>query len=486
MVSVVLALATGAPQAGTTLWVFQALYPGQDFIVARGEEALSRLMPGEAGRGDIVGGKALAAYLKDARPNLECLSGDIACSDPVDSFVAMLGFGRVVMLRGGQEDNQYRFKVTSYQPATGETSFAEGTGANLDRALLAAMVKVVPLASSIEIRSEPPGATVLVDGERVGVTPYSGQVLPGERKLKLDLASHMPLEKKLEVQVRGALRFNETLEKMPARLVVNASPATTTITVDGKPFGGDKVDKPIQPGRHQILIAADGFHPVEESVDIAPGATVTLEKKLEPTTFTAVRHAMREAQEDIYSRGDYFQLSFERVQMFGNALVADSIGGHAAATQALLLEAPLLGGSLEYGHSGRYFGVMIVGLTYAQTQAGKNWVYQLTDTSAPTHSGQAQTIVLRGLQPFFRVAIWRFTLSLQGGLEGRIMRVFSDQPCCSDGGFIAFDAQLTGSGKLRVFLLSGLYLEGGLRTQYNPFSDTAWFRLVHGGLGFAF
>ena len=493
--SVLLTVSAGAAEPSSrTLWIFQPLYPGQDYVVARGEEALTRLMPPEARQGDIVGRKELAAYLGTRKPDLDCLSGDVACQDPVDSFVSNLGFDRLVLLKGGQEDNSYRFKVTSYQPTSGEVAYAEGTGTSLDRALLAAMVKVVPLAAALEVVTTPPGATVMIDSEKVGVTPYTGQILPGERVVKIDLASHMPFEKKVDVTVRGNIKITETLEKVPAQLVVTATPPTTTISVDGLAFatvkaenGAVKADKAIQPGKHRVQLTAEGYLPLEETVDIAPGATVSVDKKLEPTTWTSIKNEMIEQQNDIYSRADYFQISFENARLFGNQLSGTSNATNLSAKE-LKTDTAMVGGSLEYGHNGRYFGVMIVGLAYYQTRS--EWTYRVGDApNAEDHFGTARSLVLRGLQPFARVALWRFQLSAQGGLEGRVLQLFSnrDTPQTATSGFFSLDPQLAIYLKLRFYVLSGLFAEGGWRMQYNPFADvTAPFWGLHGGVGFAF
>ena len=242
------AAAAAAPASLKTLWVVQPLYPGQELLVSRTEEAMRRLMASSTDQ--LIGVPALSEHLKGKTADLRCLTGDEACADPVDGFVASLGLERVVMVKAGQEDTSYRVKVTSYVPQTGETAFAEGVGPALDRALMSALVKVVALASTIEIVTNPPGATVFIDGERVGVTPYEGQVLPGERLVKVEAASHMPAEKKFEVPIRGRLKIDQSLEKVPARIVLAALPAGAAISIDGVKMGVDKVDKAIQPGRN--------------------------------------------------------------------------------------------------------------------------------------------------------------------------------------------------------------------------------------------
>jgi len=67
---VLVALAPAALPGGKTLWIVEPLYPGQQLLVTRSEEALARLMAGEAGTDQIIGKRALAAFLADKRPNL--------------------------------------------------------------------------------------------------------------------------------------------------------------------------------------------------------------------------------------------------------------------------------------------------------------------------------------------------------------------------------------------------------------------------------
>jgi hypothetical protein len=492
--AVLLALApTAAPSpAGKTLWIVEPLYPGQDLLVSRSEDALARLMAGEAGKDAIIGRKALAGYLGGKKADLSCLTGDAACADPVDAFVGSLGLSRVVLIKGGQEDASYRFKVTSYTPATGETLFGEGTHAsNLERALIAAAVKVVPLASVLEVASTPPGAAVFVDGEKVGVTPYQGQILPGERVVKLDLASHLVAEKKLDIPVRGSIKLNERLEKVPARLVVAASPEGTAIHVDGADWGVDKADKGIQPGKHMIALENPGYAPLKEEVDVLAGTTFTFERKLEPTGWTNLMGAFQRAQDDIYKRHSYFTLSFERGQMWGNALNAkqswnksdgETIMGHRLSGEG----APITGISVEYGQAGKYFGIMVVGAAFYRSQA--TWTFSATDPNDPTITvghADANIILLRAVQPQLRAALWRLLFFVQGGPEGRM--IMADlKPAIGDASTLyVIDFNVSGELGARLYLADGFYLEGILRHAW-AIGGRAAIHGFHGGIGYAF
>lgn len=477
-----------APPAGKTLWVVQPLYPGQEMLVTRTEEALRRMMPGD--QDQVVGSKALSEHMAGRKPDLRCFTGDVSCADPVDAFVGGLGFDRVVMLKGGQEDSAYRYKVTSYVPATSESLFAENAGANLERALMGALVKVVPLASTLEVESTPPGATVFVDGEKVGVTPYSGQVLPGERVIKVETASHMPFEKKVEVPVRGKVSFKEGLEKVPARIVVLAKPEGTSISVDGAKLGVDKVDKPIQPGRHKVEFALEGYEPHSEDVEIKPGDTLTLERELSATGWTSFKAALSRAQEPIYKRSSSFGLNYEFVEWHGDALYAQKNPTKSVDDKEYLLGRQLLtrsnlhGLSLEYSQDGRYFGLMVVGAAYL---TGSDWTYTLENGTLPesTRTSTPHYFELRALQPHLRIAFWRFMLYGQAGVTARGLFLPAGNAPNEDDLWVV-DALLNLEVRLRAYLVEGLFLEGGYRYSWALFSNPAHVRGFHGGIGYAF
>ncbi|HCF61463.1 MAG TPA: hypothetical protein DFS52_26140 [Myxococcales bacterium] len=480
-----LASSAGTTPQPNTVWLVQPLYPGQELLVSRTQEALGKLMASEEGQ--LVGTRALAAALQGKRPSLDCLIGEAACSDPVDSFIASLGLERIVMLRAGHEELAYRCRVTSYLPQTGERAYAEGTGASLERALIAALIKVVPLASTIEVASVPQGATLFIDGEKVGVTPYSGQILPGERKVKLELASHVALEKVLDVPVRGALVVSETLEKNPARLVIAAGPEGAGISVDGKRLGTDKVEQTLRPGKHRIVLDLEGFVPLAEEIEIQPGQTLTLERRLEPTGWTAFRRELTRAQEQVYSGGAYFQVSYEQAWLHSARLGAQGnpLDDTGPLARRLTNEPSLSGLSFEYGHDGRYFGLMAFGAGYYHSTTP--FAFTLERAASAEGRADATAVVIRALQPHLRVALWRFSLVGQLGLEARVMILNNVRS--GDGreldDLYLLDLQGTAQIGLRAQIVAGLYLEGIFRHSWT-LSETSGFQGFHVGVGYAF
>lgn len=546
--ALVLALAlafvsTGA-SAEKTLWLVRPLYPGQETLVDRTEKALDKLMPGEARLDAIIGQKELANALKgQVITDLPCFSADSRCADPIDPFVATLGFERIVLIQGGQDEAGFKFRVVSYEPKSGKVNPAAATNANLEKALLGAVAKVVPAASTLDVKSTPPGATVFVDDVKVGVTPLNTQVLPGERVIRLDLKLHQPLEETIVIPIRGSASLEKTLEKVAARIVITASPPGTDISIDGASIGKDKVDRGIAPGEHTIRLTAENHKAFEQTISVKADQQYSLDKTLEPVPAPGVvikpvevtepkeKVAFVVTREDapvvlppppppppkpstptdqVYERRSYFHVSFETAILNGSRLVGRRFdtGGFGRTTNLLTPSRSLIGASAEYGTFGKYFGVTVFGVSYLTNIDPWRMAVGFTPNESceatlgmckPTEIDgvRAHLIVVRALQPQVRLAAWRFQFSLQVGVEFRTGQITgTSEPAYKDG-FMPLEMLVAGRLNVRFFIVDGLFLQlQGNYTQY-VFGEKATDELgasysssssfgFNGGLGYGF
>jgi hypothetical protein len=510
VVALLVALAASASFADRTVWLVRPLYPGQDALVERTERALDKLMPGEARKNAVIGRAEFASALQGrVATDVPCFSVDARCADPIDPFVAGLGFERIVLILGGQDEAGFKYRVVSYEPAAGRVTPASAANANLDKALLGAVAKVVPVASTLEVKSTPEGATVYVDDVKVGVTPLSTQVLPGERAVRLDLKLHQPLEETVLIPIRGNASLERTLEKVAARIVITASPPGTEISIDGQVLGRDKVDRGIAPGEHTIRLVAEQHKAFEQTITVKADQQYALDKTLEPLPGSGVVGPVgpdtglkdfvvgpgpvststtpptppppprkpTEA-EKIYEQRSYFHASFEVANLTGPALVGTRFGD--AGTGRTTLMSPgasgltLLGGSLEYGTFGKYFGVTVIGASYLTNT--DSWTAQVgfnpgqapeINSSRPTERIDSMERVrvhmgvIRALQPQVRLALWRFMFGLQVGFEFRGGQISGVDPGAATvfykDGFWMFDLLLAGRLNVRFTIVDGLF-----------------------------
>ncbi len=80
----------------------------------------------------------------------------------------------------------------------------------------------------VTISSEPARATVVLDGEPVGVTPWTGDLAPGDHKLGLDLAGHQRVERAFALAADRPLDVSVTLESSAS--APGATPPTPRAT----------------------------------------------------------------------------------------------------------------------------------------------------------------------------------------------------------------------------------------------------------------
>lgn len=477
--SLSLALATSAapPEEVRTLWLVQPLYPGQELIVQKAEQAIATLLPAQERSQQLIGRAELVSWLQGRRGSTACVFGQEPCREPLEAWLASLGLETIVLVRGGQDESGFRFSAVSLRPATGERGEASATHAVLDTALTGALVKVLSLSSTLQAESTPQGATLFVDGVKVGTTPLSTQVLPGEHTLRLELESHLPVEVVQEVGARSQLRMERTLVKVPARLTVLARPAGTSIQVDGQPAGQDKVDQGIEPGSHTVQLAREGYLPFETSIEVKPGETLTLERELEPTSWERFRQQAEADQEATYQRSSSVEVGYEQLtpsELFsagGAGLYLAPLSDRRWKDFAGAGGLQLSGVGVDFINTGRHVGLMLVGLSYLQSQGGNvlSVPYEDPVEGSQVRDYSVRLFTLRALQPQVRMALWRFTFLLQAGVElqvaalGDLRQLRPSEEELPLEAALGVDLRATGQLGVRFNMVEGLFLSGSFR-----------------------
>ncbi len=153
-------------------------------------------------------------------------------------------------------------------------------------ALLMALLAIVhphtaqaQVAPRITIDSNPPGATIFVDGaqqaERTG-SATKVRIGKGQHRLRLELEGYRPFEQ--QVNIGAAQKLSYTLEKAPARLDIKF-PATNDaargaeIFVDGQPAGTVPQLVDLPGGRHLVEVRKPGMKVYTETVEVKAAET---------------------------------------------------------------------------------------------------------------------------------------------------------------------------------------------------------------------
>lgn len=82
----------------------------------------------------------------------------------------------------------------------------------------------------LQVQSRPPGAAVLLDGRRRGVTPLTLPVLAGPRQVRVEIAGHRPEARAVEVPADGAVPLQVDLAAVVVRMERRPRPRWRLIT----------------------------------------------------------------------------------------------------------------------------------------------------------------------------------------------------------------------------------------------------------------
>jgi formylglycine-generating enzyme required for sulfatase activity len=143
-------------------------------------------------------------------------------------------------------------------------------------------IELQPAWADVSIRSSPPGATLRVDGEEVGRTPLTAELLAGVRELELQLDGHKTWQRSLAVEASRPQTLDEvTLALADGTLRLRSRPTRSMVTLDGRYRGRTPIDLSLAPDReHVVRVTRLGHEAVERTVTLETGEERELELRL--------------------------------------------------------------------------------------------------------------------------------------------------------------------------------------------------------------
>ncbi len=134
------------------------------------------------------------------------------------------------------------------------------------------------VTGTLSINTNPPGATVVVDGQISGITPLTLTLKPGTHNVELRGAGE---PRTVPVTVTSGTTVSQYIE-LPkvatafGQLQVKTEPAGAQVTVDGIPRGKSPVlIEALAAGEHAVALDAEGAN-VKQTVTIEAGVTASL------------------------------------------------------------------------------------------------------------------------------------------------------------------------------------------------------------------
>jgi hypothetical protein len=137
----------------------------------------------------------------------------------------------------------------------------------------AAIQALDPFVSTIEITANEPGATLLIDGEPAGQTPFDKPVPidvgPHEVRLHKDgfVDAVQTVAVAGSVPAKASLNIDPAVKKSTVSVTVTGAPAATVV-IDGIDMGQSPFKGEVVAGRHTFEARAPGYVPARQTTDV--------------------------------------------------------------------------------------------------------------------------------------------------------------------------------------------------------------------------
>ena len=277
-----LLILTAAPAAhARTLWLAAGSSATQRAAL---EQTIQEVLAGSPPEQHVVGQAGLAEWLRvNSLAVPPCLAGTEPCENIERAIAAQLNLAMIVTVRHDRRAGTLRIDATGgdLEPLRSFTIEAP----ELRQALLAAVAELTGATGILVVESAPDGATVRLNGEVVGTTPWRSSLPVGTWEISLALAGHTPISERIEIAPDATVRRGIELEQQLARVLVRSGTQGAWVTVDDRPERLP-LNEPffVDPGDHTITVVAAGYNPVSSTFLFLPGedreisATLTLSR----------------------------------------------------------------------------------------------------------------------------------------------------------------------------------------------------------------
>ena len=145
-------------------------------------------------------------------------------------------------------------------------------------------VELLEAWANISFSTSPAGAAVTINGEEIGLTPLSAEILEGEHEVLIKLNAHKAWTESLSVTARidQSLPSIE-LEQADGLVLLQSSPSNAGVTLDGAYQGQTPLELTIAPGEsHELTFFLNGYEELRRNIQTQADQELALDVSLDP------------------------------------------------------------------------------------------------------------------------------------------------------------------------------------------------------------
>jgi hypothetical protein len=415
----------------TVFWDIQSVDPG----VARTFRNGVRESLADAAAKHLLSKDAFRDHVATRAPDTPgCFRGVSECVAPGAIAFDALGLSSVIRveLTAGRAE----FRVLD---SRGRAIREGEVTAKSPRDLAFAVVREIFDATGVvSVESEPPGATVEIDGRPVGTTPLTHRVDVGTHSYTLRIPDRKPVQGEVEVASGKAVDIRHDLTLLPGTLIVQDAPEGAEVFVNGNLAGraGEPIE--LEPGNYTLEVRASGYETMRDAVTVEPGLSVKRSAPLQESN-----PFLRDVSSDAIIFNNYilrfgFELGLQRatfrdarsnddspVEFAGLAdddgtLPSDLIIRETLGTAGLRIDA---------SYTFKRFGLVALSLSYLSRKTNLDGFADAPGVGeVPVTLTAVRRLQVRPFQVFYRHFVKNFVPFIEGGIGINFLWVQAEGP----------------------------------------------------------
>jgi hypothetical protein len=162
-------------------------------------------------------------------------------------------------------------------------------------------VSSLKLPGFIVLQSDPPGAEIVVNGQRIGTTPFQFDLVAGTYQLELRKPLYYPDASVFDLNENETKDITRTLKSRFGFFSVSSDRPAASVYVDEKLIGTTPIDRrSIESGKHSLRVELPLYHPYTDEFTIKDGETKTANAVLKQAFGTLEISSAPEDSADVY------------------------------------------------------------------------------------------------------------------------------------------------------------------------------------------
>ena len=123
------------------------------------------------------------------------------------------------------------------------------------------------IQGTLSVMSSPSGAYVIVDGVRVGTTPYDSPMLIGRHVVEIQKSGYTTHKEEVDIKQDWPTNVRTTL-KQTHPVYINSLPSLAEVYVDGKYAGRTPIRVELRSGKHDFELKSKGYYTLKTTEKI--------------------------------------------------------------------------------------------------------------------------------------------------------------------------------------------------------------------------